>query len=223
MARKKVARLSGIKEVTKYRDAKGHFATRENSVSEEIWKYREGVVKGKRKIVDLRIEYLPHREGNVEHFGTIAIPEKGQRAGKISAALTKTLSKLGVDRHDTRIDITMTGRTKSGRIVKRKMSLYHYNSRKLVQHTIYGIMSEMFWKHGDRPAYPVKIVKGWRKRETTKKETMKRRELHDVTFTIKTEVGETRKQAAKKKRSQSKRKPIPKIKWGMDFTKDNEE
>lgn len=221
MARKKVARLSGIKETTKYRDDKGRFTTREKSVSEEIWKYREGVVKGKKKIVDLRIEYLPYRDGSVEHFGTIPIPEKGQRAGKISAALTKTLSKLGVDRHDTRIDITMTGKTKSGKIIKRKMSLYHYNSRKLVPHTVYGIMSELFWKHGDRPAYPVKIVKGWRKRETTKKETMKRRELHDVTFTIKTEVGETRKQAAKRKTI--KPKPSRKIEWGMDLTKEEDD
>jgi len=215
MARKKISRLSGIKETTVYRNSKGQFATREKSVSEEIWKYREGTVKGKKKIVDLKIEYLPYRKGTIEKFGSVSVPETGARAGKLSVALGKTLSKLGVDRHDTRIDISMTAKTKSGKIVRRKISLWHYNAKKLTDHTIFGILNELFYKHGDRPAYPVKIVKGsWRNRQTTKKETMGRRQLYDVTFNIKTDVEKTRKQAAK-----SKRKPIPKIQYGMDFTK----
>jgi len=215
MARKKIPRLSGVQTKTKYRGKGGRFSNRKDSVSEEIWTYREGIVNGKKQILDLKIKYLPYRKGHVEHFGSIPIPEEGSRAGKISAALTKTLSKLGVDRHDTRIDISMTARTANGKIIRRKLSLYHYNSHKLVSHTVVGIVQELFYKHGDRPAYPVKIVKGWRKRETSKKETMKRRQLYDVTFNIKTDVEKTRKQA----RKTAKGKQRPKIEWGMDLTK----
>jgi hypothetical protein len=227
MARKKVSRLSGIKEKTVYRNSKGHFTTRDKSTAEEIWRYREAIVNGKKKKVDVKINYLPYRKGNIERFGSISIPEEGLHAGKLiydarsktKSPLETVLGKLGVDRHDTRIDISMTARTKSGAIVKRKLTLWHYNSNKLTAHTINGILHQLFYAHGDRPAYPVKVVKGsWRNRQTTKKETIGRRELYDVTFNIKTDVEKTRKQA--KKKIPVKRKPIPKIKWGMDFTEE---
>jgi len=200
MARKKITRLPGIKQKIVYRDSLGHFAKREDSASEETWSYREGIVKGKKKIVDLKVEALPFREENTEWYRSIKVPESGARAGRISSALKKTIRQIGISRHDSRIEITMTAKTYRGKIVKRKLSFYHYNSTKLEEHTIGGIINSLFYEHGDRPAYPVKIVKGWRKRESTKREAEKRRQLHDITFNIKTIV-ETRKQGAKRKRA----------------------
>jgi hypothetical protein len=69
MARKKVSRLSGIKEKTVYRNSKGHFTTRENSVAEEIWRYREAIVNGRKKKVDVKINYLPYSKGSREGVG----------------------------------------------------------------------------------------------------------------------------------------------------------
>jgi hypothetical protein len=200
MARKpKISRLSGVKERVVYRDAYRRFTTRDKAVSEEYWKYREAVVKGKKKIQDLKIEALSYSEGETSWFPSIQVPQEGQRAGKISAALQKAIRGIPVSRHDSKIEITMTAKTYHGKIVKRKLSFYHYNSKKLADHTIGGIINNLFYEYGDRPAYPVKIVKGWRRRQTMKRETEKRRQLYDVTFNIKAEV-ETRKQGAKKKR-----------------------
>ena len=229
MARKKIKRLPGIKTEVKFRDANRRFSTQKNSVSEEIWKYREAIVKGRKVKIDLQIEYLPYRQGHIEHFGTVSIPVDGPHAGKLiydaraktKSPLEKVLGKLGVDRHDTRIDVSMTAKTKSGEIIKRKVSVWHYNSYKLKEQSIAGILYELFYRHGDRPAYPVKIVKGsWRNRQTTRKETTERRQLYDVKFNIVTDVEKTRKQARK---TIAKKKPLPRIQWGMDFTKDDDE
>ena len=203
MKRKKIERSSGIKQKIVYRDAFGRFAKREDSASEETWSYRTSK-KTPSKILDLKIDALPFREENTEWYRSIKISDSGSRAGKISAALKKTIRQIGISRHDSRIEITMTAKTYHGKIVKRKLSFYHYNSIKLEEHTIGGIINNLFYEHGDRPAYPVNIVKGWRKRETTKKETMKRRQLYNVTFNIKTEV-ETRKQGEMKKRRKNKK------------------
>jgi hypothetical protein len=229
MARKRVARISGFKERTIWRDEKGHFSIKANRVSEEIWHYREMFVKGKKKRVDLKIEYLPYQPtGHITKFGSITLPSEGYHAGKLiydpesknKSPLETVLSQIGVGRHDTRIDIAMTGKTKSGEIVRRKISIWHYNSHKLELHTIGGILNELFYKYGDRPAYPVRVVRGsWRNRQTTKKETMGRRQLYDVTFTIKTDSEKTRKQAAKKKVVFKGKRIVPT--WGMDLTRGN--
>ena len=63
----------------------------------------------------------------------------------------------------------------------------------------------MFYDHGERPAYPVKVVK-WdtkMKRRESRSATDKRRQLYDVTFNIKTTI-ETRKQGEMKKRRKKK-------------------
>ena len=201
MKKKKIKRLSGIKERVIYRDAYRRFATRENSVSEEYWRYREAVVKGKKKTVDLRIEALPYGHGEVNYYSSIQIPDTGKFAGRLSSsrALNKAIREIGVSRHDTHVMITMTAKTDHGRIVKRKMDFWHYNSRKLNERTIGEIINRMFYDYDDRPAYPVKIVKGWRKRESTKRETENRRQLYEVKFHIVTDHSETRKQAEKRK------------------------
>jgi hypothetical protein len=70
-----------------------------------------------------------------------------------------------------------------------------------------GIIRQLFYDHGERPAYPVKIVK-WDtkvKRHVSRSATEKRRQLHDVTFNIKTTV-ETRKQGAKRIKNQRRKK-----------------
>ena len=195
--KKHIPRISGVKERTVYRDSMRRFATKENRVSEETWKYREAIVKGKKKIVDLKIDALAYGYGETTWRPSIKIPETGKRAGKISAALNKTMREVGVDRGDTTIEITMTAKTYRGKIVKRKLTFSHYNTKNLPEHTVGGIINELFYKHGDRPSYDPKIVKGWRKRETTKKETQRRRQLYDVTFHVKTTI-ESRK--AKKKK-----------------------
>lgn len=197
--RKKIPRKPGFKTKTIYRDSHGRFASRDNSVSEEQWKYR---VDQKNRIRDVKIEAQPFREENTEWFRSLKIPSEGKRAGKLSAALRKTLKQIGVDRADTKMEIVMTARTYHGKKVKRKISFHHYNSKKLTDHTIGGIIKGLFYEHGDRPAYPVKIVKGWRKREVTKKETERRRQLHDVSFTIKTttETRETKTRKRKRKK-----------------------
>ena len=196
----KIPRLSGIKTRIVYRDSMRRFATRDNSVSEETWKYR---VDKKNKIHDLKIEALPYYYGEVSWYPSIKIPEKGQRSGKLSAALRKTLQEIGYTRYDTKMEITMEAKTYHGKKVTRKLTFYHYNTRKLEEHTIGGIINALFYEYGDRRAYSVKIVKGWRKRETTKKETEKRRQLYDVTFHIRTDA-ESRK-AKKPKRRKSRR------------------
>jgi hypothetical protein len=197
MKKEKNPRLSGIKERVIYRDSMRRFATRENSVSEEYWKYREAIVKGKKKKVDIKIEALSYAEGETSWFPSIQIPEKGSRAGKLSAVLGKTLKETYVLRTDSRISISMTAKTSRGKIIKRKLSFYHYNKKKLHEHTIGGIINELFYKHGDRPAYDIKIVKGWRGRQTTKKETLKRRQLHNVTFQIEATVESRKSKKAK--------------------------
>ncbi len=196
---KKIQRLSGIKERTVYRDSMRRFCSKENAVSEETWKYREGIVKGKRKIVDLKIDALPYSEGETSWFPSIAIPETGARAGKLNAKLASILKQSYVKRTDTRYNITMTAKTYHGKIVRRKLSIYHYNAKKLNEHTVGGIINQLFYEYGDRPAYPVKIVKGWRKRHVTRKETEGRRQLYDVTFHIEATV-ESRKAAKARKK-----------------------
>jgi hypothetical protein len=205
--KKKTPRLSGIKSRVVYRNSLGHFAKREDSASEETWTYREAIVKGKRKIIDLKREALPFREENVSWFRSIQVPNTGRHAGKLSVALQSTIDAIPVSRHDTLIEVSMTAKTSKGKIVKRKLSFYHYNSHELNRHTVGGIIRQLFYDHGERPAYPVKIVK-WDtkvKRHVSRSATEKRRQLHDVTFNIKTTV-ETRKQGAKRIKNQRRKK-----------------
>jgi len=195
----KKARQSGFKQKVVYRNSFGRFAKREDSASEETWTYRVDKKKPS-KILDLKIEALPFREENVSWFRSIQVPDTGRHAGKISVALQDTINAIPVSRHDTKIDVTMTAKTSKGKLVKRKLSFSHYNSKELNRHTIGGIIRQLFYDHGERPAYPTKIVK-WDtkiKRRESRSMTEKRRQLYDVTFNIKTTV-ETRKQGAKRK------------------------
>lgn len=214
MKKKKIPRLSGIKTRTIYRDSMRRFATRENSVSDETWTYRESIVKGKRKMMDLEVEAYEYSEGETSWFPSIKIPGTGRQAGKLlydtrskkQSPLQVALNKLPVDQQDSLIEVSMTGKTSDGKIVKRKISFYHFNSEKIEENSVRWIMKELFYDYGDRPAYPIKIVRGaWRKRETTKKETMARRQLYDVTFHIKSTV-ESRKSMAGKKRLKRRKK-----------------
>lgn len=202
MARKsKSPRKGGFETRTVYRDGRGRFVSRDISTSEETWTFRRDA-KNPSRLKDLKIEALPFGVEDAEFFRSIRIPNEGPRAGKISAVLGKTLRRLGVSRYDTHIVITMTAKTPDGKTVKRKLDMYHYNSKKLEAHTIGAIMAQLFYEHGDRPIYPVKIVKGWRNRQdyhignkeyrVTKKATMQRRQLRDITFNIKTTI-ESRK------------------------------
>ena len=192
----KIPRKSGIREKVVYRDSFGRFASRDMSASEEHWKYRVGP---KNQILDLKVEALPFREENTEWYRSLEVSQTGARAGKIGNAIRDTIKQIPVARHDIRLEISMSARTYHGKRVKRKISFYHYNSKKLEEHTVRGILQAMFYEQGDRPAYPTKIVKGWRKRHVTKKETERRRQLYDVRFNIKTVV-ENREDRARKKK-----------------------
>lgn len=212
MPRKKVARSSEIKKRTVYRDSYNRFCTKENRVREEEWTYRTDKNKPG-KILDLKIDALPHYHGEVAWYPSLSIPSTGPQAGKFiydirskkKSPLQNALKGAETLRTDSRIEISMTAKTKAGKIIKRKLSFYHFGGKKLEENTVHWILQELFYNHGDRPAYPVKIVKGlWRNRLTTKKETTKRRQLYDVTLHIKTEV-ETRFQGKMKKRRAKKK------------------
>ena len=194
----KKPRQAGFKTRTVYRDAFGHFAKRTDSASEETWTYRVDA-KYPSKILDLKIDALPFREENTTWFRSIQVAKAGPHTGKISVALKETIDAIPVSRHDTNIQITMTARTSKGKRIKRKLSFYHYNSKELNRHTVGGIIRQLFYDHGERPACPVQIVK-WdtkKKRRESRSATERRRQLYDITFNIKTVV-ETRKQGAKK-------------------------
>jgi len=224
--KKKNPRVSGIKSRVVYRDEKGRFSTRKNWVTEEAWTYRAGIVKGQYKILDLKIESLKGGFGEDAIFRSIKVPDTGPHAGKLSVALKSVFKSIPVSRHDTTIEITMTAKTSKGKTVRRKLSTGHYNSHELNRHMVGEILNELFYAYGERPMYPVTIVK-WdtkSKRKTSRSATEKRRQLHDVTFSFKTRV-ETKKQKIKRKKIeklQSKRKKVPPIKWGMDLTGEDE-
>jgi hypothetical protein len=227
--KKKTPRISGIKTRTVNRDTKGRFSTRANRITEEEWTYRAGIVKGKYKILDLKIESLKGSTGEISFFRSHKVPETGRFAGKISHALESVFKSIPVSRHDTTIEITMTAKTSSGKTIKRKLSTGHYNSYELNRHMVGEIVNELFYAYGERPAYPVKIVK-WdtkSKRHVSKSATMKRRQLHNVIFNIQTRV-ETKKQRIKRKgkerieRGITRKNKVPKIEWGMDFTENDD-
>jgi len=218
--KKKISRISGIKSRTVYRDEKGRFTTRAGWVTEESWSYRAGIVKGKYKILDLKIESLKGGKDETSIFRSINVPDTGRHAGKLSVALDSVFKSIPVSRHHTTIEITMTAKTSSGKIVKRKLSTGHYNSRELNRHMVGEILNELFYAYGERPMYPVKLVK-WdtkQKRKTSRSATERRRQLHDVTFSFHTRV-ETKKQSIKRKKLGKTKVEIPPIKWGMDLTK----
>jgi len=196
----KKARQSGFKTRTVYRDAFGHFAKRTDSASEETWTYRVDA-KHPSKILDLKIDALPFREENTTWFRSIQVPKAGPHTGKISVALQSTIDAIPVSRHNTNIEITMTAKTAKGKKIKRKLSFGHYNSRELNRHTVGGIIRGLFYDYGERPAYPVKIVK-WdtkKKRRESRSTTERRRQLYDITFNIKTTV-ETKLQTEKRRK-----------------------
>jgi len=215
----KKARQSGFRQKVVYRDSLGRFATSEDSASEESWTYRVDK-NNPSKILDLKLEALPFREGNVSWFRSINVPNTGRHAGKISVALKSIFKAIPISRHDTTIEITMTAKTSRGKLVKRKLSTGHYNSRELNRHMISEILNELFYVYDERPSYPVKIVK-WdtkSKRKVSRSATEKRRQLHDIKFNFKTIV-ETKKQRIKRKNIKKSKIKIPAIEWGMDFTK----